>query len=73
MIFNVVHKSQSPQQPSPSDLCCSALAKGFHPVFLRESADAAGELHHPGAQTDGEPAASAGKRGQDSVLHGPRH
>lgn len=49
------------------------LPVGLHPVFLRESSDAAGELHHPSTQTDGEPAASAGKRGQDPVLHGPRH
>lgn len=54
-------------------LTSAVLAEGFHPVLLWESSDAAGELHHPGAQTDGEPAASAGKRGQDSVLHGPRH
>lgn len=54
-------------------LTSAVLAEGFYPVFLRESSDAAGELHHPGAQTDGEPAASAGKRGQDAVLHGSRH
>lgn len=54
-------------------LTSAVLAEGFYPVFLRESSDAAGELHHPGAQTDGEPAASARKRGQDTVLHGPRH
>lgn len=49
------------------------LAEGFYPVFLWESSDAAGELNHPSAQTDGEPTASAGQRGQDAVLHGPRH
>lgn len=46
---------------------------GFHPVFVREPSDAAGELHHPGSQADREPAAAAGERGQNPVLHGPRH
>lgn len=46
---------------------------GLHPVVLREPPDAAGELHHPRPQADGESAVSAGERGQDPVVHGPRH
>lgn len=49
------------------------LLLGVHPVVLRKSADAAGELHHTSSQTDREPAAAAGQRGQDTVLHGPCH
>lgn len=47
--------------------------KGLYPVFVWEPPDAAGELHHPSPQADGEPAASAGECGQDALLHGPRH
>lgn len=66
-------------QPQVSDVfwvfffCCWFLLPGLHPVVLWESSDAAGKLHHPRPQADGEPAAAAGERGQDPVLYGPCH
>ena len=49
----------------------STLLPGVHPVLRWEPSHAAGELHHPGAQTDREPAEAPGERWQNPLMHGP--